>query len=117
MKTLEPQPRQLQRTKFVRTIAGPQRDALAAMVAEAREAKGWSRPQLARFAMRELRASGLEVYGIATNVAITAPAITKLETAQGNAPLGTAERRARLLGVALALELDRREVNLIAGGI
>lgn len=101
-----------------RRITLEARGALAEMIQSARVAKGWTRPRLARAATSRLRecADDLRRAGLAP-VTVTPRMIECLELATSTYPLGNSERRSRLLGIALALDLDRAEVNLIAGGI
>lgn len=117
-KTIDPSPVTRRRDGRQRRITGAQRDALAALVQDARRAKGWTRPQLAMIATSrleripgDLARAGLEP------VAVSKQAIEQLESGAPTQPMGTALRRARLLGIVLALGLDRAEVNLIGGGI
>lgn len=101
-----------------RRIGFGQRQALAELVQAARTSKGWTRPRLARVATSRLlhAAETLEVSGLRA-VTVTTRHVERIEWALTTYPLGNAERRARMLGIALALDLDRAEVNRIAGGI
>ena len=98
--------------------------ALSAMIRKARKAKGWSRERLSVEAENELRKRAADFRSpiFATTerrqlwrtVEVTALSIYRLETAPV-LPLGRADRRARLLGVCLALEIDRALINEICG--
>ena len=101
--------------------------ALSAMVREARAAKGWSRERLSVEAENAIRARAADFQSaiFATterrqlwrNLEITGLQIFWLENRRNAIPLGTAERRARLLGICLALGLDLARVNQICGGL
>ena len=112
-KTLEPQPFARRRSRLGRV----QRVALAEMIEGARKAKGWTQERLAMVATNRLKSApdDLALAGLRA-VLVTRRFVQCLENCHPQ-PMGNAERRARLLGVCLALDLDRAEVNLIAGGI
>ena len=99
-----------------------QRAALSAMIRQAREGKDWSLEQLARAATAASQRRGGNARGLPAQAGIWA--ITKLSRHHVSglescpaSPMSDADKRARLLGVALALDLDRARVNELAGGI
>jgi hypothetical protein len=100
------------------------RATLSVTIVRARAEKGWSREQLAVEAEAALRQEAGRNGNRATReerdlweaIDITQHAIRTLEGCP-SAPLASPERRARLLGVALALGLDRALVNRLAGGV
>lgn len=102
-------------------------EALSAMVRDARTAKGWSRERLSVEAENELRKRAADFHSaiyatterrqLWRNLEITGLQIFWLENRRNAIPLGTAERRARLLGICLALGLDLARVNQICGGL
>lgn len=109
-----------ERAKWARTIGTDQRAEIAEMISEARKSRGWSRQQVSRAANRllstpavvsELRAAGLRGSEIKPNHVAT------LDGSSTHAPMGNDLRRVRLLGIVLALDLDRARVNLLGGGI
>jgi hypothetical protein len=118
MKTPEPTSvARKERSGFTRVVEHAQRAELGDLIRAARLERGWSRTTLARAATRHLAAfEDAERYGI-HRVVVLRGVVTYLENGLNTAPLGNAERRAKLLGIALALDLDRAEVNLLAGGV
>lgn len=131
MSTLSPRtsPRRevpLRERKVSRCIGLPQRAELARMATEAREAlsrrdgKPWSRKMVANRAnaclahpeiVKELEIAGLDV------AQVNVYHVESLELARGSSPMMNGDRRVRILGMSLALGLDRALVNLVGGGI
>lgn len=106
--------------RISRTLTADQHDRLSRLVRETRLAKGWSRPRLARSAtahLSRLSAAELELRGMPAGVEATTRYVETLEGRRFESAMLTNERRGRLLGVVLALGLDRELVNRIAGGI
>lgn len=125
-KTLESTTRLIKRPRerhISRTLTADQHDRLSRLVRETRLAKGykgWSRSRLARSAtahLERLPAAELELRGMPVGVKVSTRYVETLEGRRFESAMLTNERRARLLGVVLALELDRELVNRIAGGI
>ena len=122
-KTLKPSPatrrRQSRRRQSRRRRIGfAQRQAIAERIEQARRAKGWTRPRLAQAATNRLKMSSDELKrGGMEPVTVHVRAVESLEAGLFTYPFGNPVRRARLLGIVLALDLDRAEINLIAGGI
>lgn len=111
----------------------PRRRAeLSILIREARESRRWSQERLADRAEAALRRQARQVdgeystgstapepngdLGLYLRVEISRHHVATLENCPAR-PLGDAERRARLMGIVLALGLDRAVVNQLAGGI
>jgi hypothetical protein len=104
------------------------RAALSRVLREARDRRGWSQEQAAEHATLALRtafpaadgnggsgASGEERAASAA-IEITRHHVATLENCPAS-PISTVARRSRLLGLVLALGLDRGEINRLAGGL
>ena len=109
-------------------LDGEQRLRLAEAIATGRALRGWSAEQLARQAQSRIRSPSPAEEEHATTtesrrwsaLSVTAHQVRAFESPANNAhPLGLPERRARLLGIVLALgdAIDRQAVNRAAGGI
>lgn len=104
------------------------RAALSELIRKARLAKRWSQERLADRAEAALRHEAACLVAQATRhdaaddaslyvaVEVTRHHVATLENCPAR-PLSDAARRARLLGIVVALELDRARVNQLAGGI
>lgn len=99
---------------------------LGQKIREARIAKGWSREALSVAAEAALRARAAdflsplyattETRALWRTVEVSFDHVKAMERGPVM-PLARGERRARLLGVCLALGLDRAELNEVAGGL
>lgn len=103
-------------------IEHDKRSELSKLISRRRAELGWSYERLAAEATEALwreaiseRATEAE-RELWEHFEITIRAVTTLEN-HPRSPLGSPAKRARLLGVALALGLDRGIVNRLAGGL
>ena len=113
--------------KFDRVVRGrlshEARAAFSRYLFDGRRVKGWSQERTAEAAAGAL-AAHLAVDKVIPEEERTAMAAVEI-TWQHVAglegcpafPLGSPERRARVLGIVLALGLDRAKINHLAGGI
>ncbi len=106
-----------------RHLDSEQREKFRDLLELARENKGWSSEKTARSAVVHLRAyaalpqhwaSAREVE-LWRTVQVTHRHVARMPAML--APMLTAERRARLFGVCLALGIDLAEVNRFGGGL
>lgn len=92
------------------------------MLLAARQQKGWTQEQAAEAATGALREAATQEdastqeKAVWLNIEISRHSIAGLENSPTN-PIATIERRACLLGLALALGLDRSKLNRLAGGL
>lgn len=100
------------------------RAALSTALRAAREARGWSQEEAAEEAGRMLRAAAAsssiassdDEREVWLSIEVSRYHVAGLESCPA-APLATMESRSRLLGLVLALDLDRGAINRIAGGL
>lgn len=100
------------------------RAALSRALREGRERKRWNVDKTAEEAMKLLRQAAQvddqhrspRETRLYREIEISRHHVTTLEHCPAT-PLSTLERRVRLLGIVLALELDAALINRLAGGI
>ncbi len=106
-----------------RKLERSKRAALSEALANARAAKGWSQDRVAEEATSALRLAAInepeasvEEREMWASIEVTRHHVFKVENSPAN-PISTLERRARLLGLTLALGVDRSLINRLAGGL
>jgi hypothetical protein len=100
------------------------RAALSTALKSARERKRWSQEEaserateaLHRHAASRPEGASPDELAVFARLEITRRHVVALENCP-SAPMATVERRARLLGLALALELDLGPINRLAGAL
>lgn len=122
---MSPAPRERE-TRRHQALSPEATEKLAETLRAARMAKGWSREKLSVEAEEALRRRAgdfrsplfatTETRQLWRSIEISSMDIYHMEK-RPVLPLGRDHRRARLLGVCLALELDRALINEIAGGV
>lgn len=107
----------------MRRLELDKRLALSRLIYEARAARGWNQEEAAEAATECLRVAAREDEDASTEeremwqtIEITRHAVSTLENFPSN-PIISLARRSCLLGLTLALGLDRAVVNRLCGGV